>query len=109
MSDQRRCAFDGGVCHHHCDLGECFRGKCCDPLCDPDPGHPQTGKYEAKVESTRTISIEWSGAIFDDARSARNWALKIKRQWVAEGVDPASINTSVAKTPHDDSIKGAAR
>jgi len=93
--------MDGGTCFHECELGECFRSKTCVPLTTPHEGFPQRGKYEAKIESTRVISIEWSGAIFDTPEDARKWARRIKKEWTDAGVDPAEIKIEISKAPAD--------
>ncbi len=97
--NKRRCSMDGGTCHHGCDVGECFRSSTCVPLTSPHEGFPQRGKYEAKIESTRVVSIEWSGAIFDTASDARRWAARMKKQWVSDGVDPSAIRIEVSVSP----------
>lgn len=93
---RKRCNHDGGTCHHQCDTGQCFRLDTHCALSKPWDGFPKNGKYEAKVESVRTVDIEWSGAIFDTPEQARAWARKIKASRVADGVDPAAIRIEVS-------------
>lgn len=64
---------DGGVCHHDCKPGKCFRVSACLPLSGsglPDDwGPPQ---WFARVECIRVVDIQVDGpfATQDEARRA---------------------------------------